>query len=138
MKTVFRLTRLPPSTNGLFFNTKHGRARTQAYDTWLQEAQIDYLRQRPKKVSGPVNITMEFQEPGRKSDLDNRLKAPLDFMVSAGLIEADDYTVVRSIHAKWEPEVEGVRVTVASIFESPASQEASHDGRDDRAQPRPA
>lgn len=122
MKTIFRLTAIPPSTNNLFLNVAHGRIRSQKYDTWLQEAHVDYMRQRPKKVSGPVHITMEFQEPKRKSDLDNRLKAPLDFLVKAGVIEADDQTIVRSISAKWSDEVEGVRVTVSSIFSSVASQ----------------
>lgn len=122
MTTIFRLTAIPPSTNNLFLNVAHGRIRSQKYDTWLQEAHVDYLRQRPKKVTGPVHITMEFQEPKRKSDLDNRLKAPLDFLVKAGVIEADDQTIVRSISAKWSDEVEGVRVTVSSIFSSVASQ----------------
>ena len=124
MTTIFRLTAIPPSTNNLFLNVAHGRIRSQKYDTWLQEAHVDYLRQRPKKVTGPVHITMEFQEPKRKSDLDNRLKAPLDFLVKAGVIEADDQTIVRSISAKWSDEVEGVRVTVASIFQSVETQDA--------------
>lgn len=121
MKTIFRITKLPPSTNNLFINVTKGRVKSQQYETWIQEAQIDYYRQRPKRVAGPVNITMEFQEPGRKSDLDNRMKAPLDFCVKSGIIEADDNTIVRSISAKWSDEVEGVRVTVSSIFSSVAS-----------------
>jgi Holliday junction resolvase RusA-like endonuclease len=125
MTTVFRMTKLPPSTNNLFINVTKGRVKSQQYETWLQEAQIDYYRQRPKGVAGPVHITMEFQEPGRKSDLDNRVKAPLDFCVKSGIIEADDNTIVRSISAKWSDEVEGVRVTVASIFASPETKSAT-------------
>lgn len=144
MKTVFRLTQIPPSTNNLFLNVKHGRIRSQKYDTWLQEAQVDYLRQRPKSVTGPVNITMEFQEPKRRSDLDNRVKAPLDFLVKSGVIEADDQTIVRKLNLAWSDEVEGCRVTIESIFSnvasalksSPNDGQASHD-RTDRPQ-RPA
>lgn len=121
MKTIFRLSQIPPSTNNLFLNGTKGRFRSQKYDEWLQEAHIDYLRQRPKKIAGPVNITMEFKETARKSDLDNRLKAPLDFCVKSGIIEADDQTIVRSINAKWSDEVEGCRITIESIFGSVAS-----------------
>lgn len=118
MTTVFRLTQLPPSTNNLFINVKHGRIRSQKYDTWLQEANIDFLRQRPKKIEGPVNITMEFQEPKRKSDLDNRVKAPLDFLVKTNVIEADDNSIVRKLNLAWSDEVEGCRITIESIFGS--------------------
>lgn len=132
MKTVFRLNQLPPSTNNLFLNGTKGRFRSQKYDTWLQEAHVDYLRQRPKKVAGPVNITMEFQEPKRRSDLDNRVKAPLDFCVKAGIIEADDQTIVRKLNLSWSDEVEGCRITIESIFQSvaSASQSSPSDGQD--------
>lgn len=122
MKTVFRLTQLPPSTNNLFLNGTKGRFRSQKYETWLQEANIDYLRQRPKKIEGPVNITMEFQEPKRRSDLDNRVKAPLDFLVKSGVIQADDQTIVRKINLAWSDDVEGCRITIESIFGSVASE----------------
>lgn len=125
MKTVFRITKLPPSTNGLFFNVKKGRVRSQQYETWLQEANIDYLRQRPKSVTGPVNITMEFQEPKRKSDLDNRVKAPLDFLVKSKVIDADDNSTVRKLNLAWSDEVEGCRITIESIFSSVASASPS-------------
>lgn len=121
MKTVFRLTQLPPSTNNLFLNGTKGRFRSQKYEDWLQEANIDYLRQRPKKIEGPVNITMEFQEPKRRSDLDNRVKAPLDFLVKSGVIQADDQTIVRKINLAWSDEIEGCRITIESIFGSVAS-----------------
>lgn len=129
MKTVFRLTQLPPSTNNLFINVKHGRIRSQKYDTWLQEAQVDYLRQRPKSVTGPVVITMEFQESKRKSDLDNRVKAPLDFLVKSRVIEADDNSIVRKLNLSWSDEVEGCRVTIESIFSSNRVPEASQESR---------
>lgn len=132
MRTVFRLTCLPPSTNNLFLNVKHGRIRSQKYDTWLQEAQVDYLRQRPKSITGPVNITMEFQEPKRRSDLDNRVKAPLDFLVKSKVIEADDQTIVRKLNLAWSDEVEGCRITIESIFSNvaSASNEASQTGQE--------
>ena len=70
MKTVFRITKPPPSTNNLYINVKRGRIRSQQYEDWIQWAGVDYMRQRPKQVKGPVNITIEVQEPKRRSDID--------------------------------------------------------------------
>lgn len=135
MKTVFRLAKLPPSTNNLFINVRKGRIPSQQYETWKQEANVDRLRQRPKPIAGPVNITMEFQEPSRRRDIDNMTKAPLDFLVSAGVIEADDNSIVRKLNLAWSDEVEGCRITIESIFVpvSVASPSASHDGQDSGA-----
>ena len=131
MKTVFRITKPPPSTNNLFINVKKGRIPSQQYDTWKQEANIDWLRQRPKPVAGPVNITMEFQEPNRRRDIDNMTKAPLDFLVSRGVIEADDNSIVRKLNLAWSDDVEGCLITIESIFVPVASRKSSPtDGQD--------
>lgn len=115
----------PPSTNNLFFTTKYGRARTQKYDSWIMEAGNEILRQRPRKVAGPVHLTFEVQEgkDRRPRDISNLIKAPEDLLVKHGIIEKDDNSIVRSISAKWSDEVEGVRVTVASIFASPEASQ---------------
>lgn len=125
----------PPSTNNLFFTTKYGRARTQRYDSWIMEAGNEILRQRPKKVTGPVTLSFEFQEKDRRPrDISNLIKAPEDLLVKHGIIEKDDNTIVRGISAKWSDEVEGCRITIESIFSSvasvaSASPSASHDGQ---------
>lgn len=108
----------PPSVNNLFMNGKHGRFRSQRYDSWIQEAGAEIMRQRPKKVAGPVILLFEFQEgqDKRKRDISNLVKAPEDLLVKHGIIEADDGSIVREIRCKWAPDVEGVRVTVASFF----------------------
>lgn len=145
MKTVFRITKPPPSTNNLYINVKRGRVISQKYDEWIKWAEVDYLRQRPKPVAGPVNVTIEVQEPVRRSDLDNRAKAPLDFLVKSKVIEADDQTIVRKLNLAWSDEVEGCRITIESIFSNVASAsneasqtgQASHERSDNRPQ-RPA
>lgn len=117
---------MPPSVNGLWANGKHGRRfRTQRYDTWIYEAGAEIMRQRPKKHVGPVILTYEVQEPAGKLkfDLGNREKALTDLLVSHGIIHADDNTIVREIKLKWATDVAGVRVTVASFFASPETQE---------------
>lgn len=115
--TVLNLP-FPPSVNNLFVNGKFGRFRSQKYDSWIMEAGNEILRQRPRKVAGPVILTFEFQEgrDNRKRDISNLIKAPEDLLVKHGIIEADDGSIVREIKLKWSAEVEGVRVTVVSIF----------------------
>src|SRR4051812_4544965 len=104
----------PPSVNNLFINGQNGRFRSQKYDSWIQEAGCEIMRQRPGKVSGPVNLIFEFQEgrDKRRRDISNLIKAPEDLLVKHGIIEADDGSVVRKVSAAWSAEVEGVRITI--------------------------
>ncbi len=115
--TVLHLP-FPPSLNNMFINGSKGRFRSQKYDSWIMEAGQEIMRQRPRKVAGPVILTFEFQEgrDKRKRDISNLVKAPEDLLVKHGIIEADDGSIVRSITSKWTPEVEGVRITIKSIF----------------------
>jgi crossover junction endodeoxyribonuclease RusA len=107
----------PPSLNNLFINVRRGRIRSQRYDTWIQEAGTEIMRQRPRKLTGPVSILYEFQDgqDKRKRDLDNLAKAPNDLLVSHGIIEADDGSIVREIALKWNAEVKGVRITINKV-----------------------
>lgn len=117
---------MPPSVNGLWANSRNGgRFRTQKYDSWIYEAGAEIMRQRPAKVAGPVVLSYEVEEPKgkRKFDLGNREKALTDLLVSHRIIEADDNTCVREIKLKWSPDVEGVRVNVASFFASPEAKD---------------
>lgn len=104
----------PPSVNNLFLNGRSGRFRSQKYDSWIQEAGTEIMRQRPSKCVGPVSLMFEFQEgrDKRKRDITNLLKAPEDLLVKHGIIEADDGSVVRKVSAAWSAEVEGVRITI--------------------------
>ncbi|MCK1479306.1 RusA family crossover junction endodeoxyribonuclease [Bradyrhizobium sp. 197] len=117
---------LPPSVNGLFANSRNGgRFRTQRYDSWIHEAGAEIMRQRPAKYVGPVILSYEVQEPAgkRKFDLGNREKALTDLLVSHGIIQADDNTIVREIKLKWASDVQGVRVNVASITAFPTQKD---------------
>lgn len=139
MKTVFRLTQPPIPLSACFINssTHRGRAMSQRYETWIQESRIDYLRQRPKPIAGPVTILYEFERKDkRKRDLSNLIKAPEDFLVKCGVIEDD--SLVWDFRAKWSDEVEGCRITIESIFSSVASSKSSpNDGQDnDNQNPR--
>jgi Holliday junction resolvase RusA-like endonuclease len=104
---------MPPSSNTMFVNGSRGRFRSQKYDEWIIEAGWELLRQRPRKIVGPVNLKFEFEEgrSKRKFDITNRIKAPEDLLVKHGIIEADDHTIVRRISLAWG-QVEGVCVTI--------------------------
>lgn len=108
----------PPSANNLFVNSKHGRYRSPRYNTWIEEAGVEILRQRPLKYRGPVNLSYEFQDrrDNRKRDLGNLEKATTDLLVLHGIIEADDGSIVRKINLSWSLEVEGVRITIEPVF----------------------
>lgn len=108
----------PVSVNALWANNGKRRWRTQRYEDWINEAGAEIMRQRPKKFFGPVILTYEFQEgqDNRKRDLGNLEKACTDLLVSHGIIQADDGSIVREIKLKWNHEVCGVRVTVESFF----------------------
>jgi len=93
--TVFELP-MPPSTNNMFINGTHGRFRSQKYDEWIQAAGWELKRQHPAKCVGPVSLFFEFQEglDKRKRDVTNFIKPTEDLLVTHGIIEADDGTIV--------------------------------------------
>lgn len=92
----------PPSANSLWRAVKGRNIMSAKYRDWLADAGQCLAQQRPAKVTGPVNLTIELTAPDkRKRDLDNRLKPAIDLLVKHGVIEADDNSVVRQITARW-------------------------------------
>jgi len=113
--TVIELP-FPPSTNNLFVNGLRGRFPSQRYADWITEAGWILTSQRPAKVAGPVVLSFWFNPPDkRKRDITNLLKAPEDLLVKHGVIEADDNTVVRAVHAGWSDLVKGVKIEIESV-----------------------
>ena len=108
----------PVSTNNMFVNGSRGRFRSQKYDSWIQEAGTEIMRQRPPRTIGPVNLIFEFQDgrDNRKRDVTNLIKAPEDLLVKHGIISADDGSIVRRVTAAWSVEVEGVKITIEPVF----------------------
>lgn len=103
----------PPSLNNMFINVRKGRIRSQRYDSWIQEAGCEIMRQRPAKCLGRVELHLQFGEPDkRKRDVSNLIKPVEDLLVKHGIIEADDSSIVRGVHASWSDAVSGCRVTV--------------------------
>ena len=79
---------LAPSTNNLFVNAGRTRRKSSDYRLWLKAALISLLMQRPRPVRGPIKVAISIPENAR-GDLDNRIKAALDFCVARDLIDDD-------------------------------------------------
>ena len=111
----FSISQLPPSVNNLYFNLPHGRGRAQSkeYRAWLSLAGAEIrLMQRVPITSGDVRIDLRFRT-NRRRDLDGCLKATLDALVKARVI--DDDKCVTAISLEWA-DVAGVEVTVRSVL----------------------
>lgn len=101
----------PPSVNNLFKNAgRKGRVPTPGYDDWKRRAGWEVKAQRPECVRGPVAVTIVHGK--RRADLDNLNKAPLDLLVSLGLIDDDSF--VRELHCSFG-DVQGCQVTIAQL-----------------------
>ncbi len=98
---------LPPSVNRLW-RTGRGRIyKSPKYTAWIQEAGYGLLRQEltqgviaGRKIKGTFILTVIAHRPDkRRRDLDNILKAALDFCTKMSIIE-DDY-LCEEFHVKW-------------------------------------
>ena len=88
---------IPPSTNGLFATVGRRRVITSAYRQWRERAGWELTISKSKPVTGPYKLTILL--PARmRGDLDNRVKATSDLLVSLGLTP-DDHQAV-SVHAE--------------------------------------
>jgi Holliday junction resolvase RusA-like endonuclease len=92
---------LPTSTNRIWRRGhSRGTGRTwtylsKSYQTWKAKA-AEALKVQfptlPAKITGPFDVRLVITRAKRyKLDLDNRIKAALDFSVQSGLIEDDKF-----------------------------------------------
>ncbi len=102
MKTRIQLAHLPPSVNAIWRHTKGGKTyRTQAYMTWIKGEEWNVQPQLIKqhRFCGPVYVTLAMKRPRANSDIDNRIKAILDFLQHIAAI--DDDKNVYGVNAFW-------------------------------------
>jgi Holliday junction resolvase RusA-like endonuclease len=80
-----------------------GRVRTKHYDDWRAEAGWRLRLQRPGSIGGHVTVAISVEHDGgaSRSDIDNRVKALLDLLVSHQVIEDDSLVV--GLCAAWAP-----------------------------------
>lgn len=111
---VFESEHIPPSTNGLFVNVAgRGRVRSKAYKAWASLAQFDYVPSRTLSGDFSVVITLNRARIRKGSDIDNRIKAILDMLVTNRVVEDDSRCV--SVTIRYGEAPKGVRVEVASV-----------------------
>lgn len=103
----------------MFINGKYrARAISQKYEDWRQEAGHLLNRQNPPAIQGPVKLSYAFQDgrDKRKRDCGNYEKGVTDLLVSHGVIQADDNTIVRGINLEWDYNVKGVQITIETVI----------------------
>lgn len=97
----------PPSTNRLHGRSASSRKyfRRSKYESWLSnaDAMVTLHGSYPRpKLDGKFEATLLFDEgAGKNSDLDNRIKATLDWVVSREVVTDDRYC--RRLVAQWVP-----------------------------------
>lgn len=116
----------PPSVNSLW---KMGRSRTgkrimyrtKRYISWLNEADVQWLIQKPKgrfpTIEGPFRLQILLSRPDRRSrDCDNLLKAPLDWAQHAGIISNDKNSLENRVGWATDEEAPmGMRLIIRTV-----------------------
>lgn len=118
MQTTFSLP-FPVSVNKMYatnFKTKR-RFPSKEYLAWKAASDVEFMRQRPKPISGPVAVLIELQDfnDNRVRDGDNCVKCVFDFLKRACLVADDNRKIIREHTVRWNPDIEGVRVTIQDL-----------------------
>lgn len=81
---------LPPSTNALWRRGtrkgKPGMIKSKAYAAWIEQAGWQLLTQRPAPIDGDYHIAL-YLPANVRGDIDNRIKAASDLLVTHKLID---------------------------------------------------
>ena len=81
---------MPPSTNNLFSTVASGRRiRSKRYNEWASAAGWDANGK--GSIHGPfvVRLILSRKKRRKGQDLDNLVKAPMDLLVTHGIVESD-------------------------------------------------
>lgn len=112
---------LPPSVNRIWRANKAGKhaiSRSPEYTSFLSQADkylmsVGGMRGR-KTIYGAFSALIELKRPSINADLDNRIKAVLDWAEHVGLIVNDHHCV--DVRAIWSTQAfTGCRLTLRSI-----------------------
>jgi Holliday junction resolvase RusA-like endonuclease len=112
---------LPTSTNRIWRRGhSRGTGRTwtylsKSYQNWKVKAEAALKEQRPamtlERIEGPFDVLLIITKAKRfKLDLDNRIKAALDFCVQSGLIQDDKFQ--NEVTVRWGKAPMGARLTL--------------------------
>jgi Holliday junction resolvase RusA-like endonuclease len=88
---------MPPTVNQLYFNVpKRGRVKTTAYTKWIEQADRWCMVNGTKGgVKGPYEL--HIRAPKSRGDIDGRIKAIADFLVSRRFTSDDKHMLKTSI-----------------------------------------
>lgn len=110
----------PPSTNAIWARGGGGRVRlSKDYMAWKAAADKFVLFtgawRRAQKITGlfTFELVLDRSERRRAGDLDNRIKATLDWCQSRELIRND--SDCEDVHAYWGDAAHGCRVTLTEV-----------------------
>jgi len=107
MKTTAFTLPTPPSTNALFRNVRgRGRVKTKNYKDFIAYGLLAIRQQCVEPVRGYVVLVIGVERKNRRADLDNHVKAILDVIVKAGVLEDDRYVTALSL--SWLPPADGL------------------------------
>ena len=103
----------PPAREHLFVaDAERARIRTTRYKEWRALAASEILRQQPRCVVGPTEVTVTLEEkPGRR-DADQFLDAVLSCLSENGIVTGE--RSVRRVTVQWGP-VKGAVVDVVRL-----------------------
>lgn len=107
---------LPPSANNLFKAVGRGRAKTQEYKDWIEFAGWALMRERPSPVDERYALLLALPQAMR-GDLDNRLKAVGDLLVSHKLTPDDRHADLVMAHRSKAVSGAACIVTVVPILQ---------------------
>jgi Holliday junction resolvase RusA-like endonuclease len=97
----------PPSANALFKNVPgKGRVKAKAYDDFVRMGVSAIRRQDVGRLTGRLVAIFGVERMSDRADIDNRLKAMLDTIAEAGVIEDDRF--VTAIALSWLPKANGL------------------------------
>jgi Holliday junction resolvase RusA-like endonuclease len=100
---------VPPSAGGL----KGARGASARYHAWRSAASWQIRLQSPRRVRGPVAITITLEDAASRTDLSSLAKAPIDLLCELQLIEGDHREVIREVTLRWGT-ANGMRIDVRS------------------------
>ena len=88
----------PPSTNSLWRAFRGRNILSKEARIWFASGLESLTAQKARPILGRVEIVVVLHPPSKRQyDIDNRLKAVLDLLVKAGVIEDDGNRVLKKI-----------------------------------------
>jgi crossover junction endodeoxyribonuclease RusA len=111
---AFYVLPYPPSVNTAYRATSKGVIKSKAYRQYSDDCWRAVQNQKALGFDGPVKVSITLGRPDkRKRDLDNTLKAVLDFLTDFGIWEDDSQ--IHDLRVRWDAQTTGAAVEVSAL-----------------------